>query len=229
MTAYESTTTPGMLRRAIQADAERSTAAYETTTTRLQSSGLNTCALVEDLLPLYIDGEVSPATHDMMVEHLAQCEHCAGYLAGAQSVRGQLRRDQSARVAVVANDRQAQQAMSSLQRLIYTAMLLGVSMAALLISGALWSEMHGAGQAIGIFLALMSFAVLGLIALRQPTMSMARWALLSAGSILGCISISSIVFTRDYGFGSSPTPFFGLIFTLVSVALIRYALVSKQP
>lgn len=226
MSAYESTTIPNRLGRGMHAEGERTTSAYETTTTRLQSPPLNTCALVEDLLPLYMDGEVSPVTHDMMVEHLAQCEHCAGYLAGAQSARGQLRRDQVARSAVVANDRQAQHAMSSLQQLIYTSVIVGVSLVALVIGGGLWSDMRGAGQAIGIFLALVSFSVLGLVALRQPAMSMVRWLLLSAGAILGCISITSIVFVSNE---ASPTPFFGLIFTLVSVALIRYALVPKRP
>ncbi len=54
------------------------------------------CALVQDLLPLYIDNEVSPESHDRIATHIAQCERCAGYLAGARSVRAQLQRDQRA-------------------------------------------------------------------------------------------------------------------------------------
>jgi len=52
------------------------------------------CALVQDLLPLYIDNEVSPESHARIAIHIAQCERCAGYLAGARSVRAQLLRDQ---------------------------------------------------------------------------------------------------------------------------------------
>ncbi len=67
-------------------------AAYESTTVRLDPS--KTCVLIEDLLPLYMEGEVSPGSRDMIVEHLAICERCAGFLAGAQSVRAHLRRGQ---------------------------------------------------------------------------------------------------------------------------------------
>lgn len=52
------------------------------------------CALVQDLLPLYIDNEVSPESHRRIANHIAHCERCAGYLSGARSVRAQLLRDQ---------------------------------------------------------------------------------------------------------------------------------------
>lgn len=48
------------------------------------------CALIEDLLPLYLEGEVSPGSRDAIVEHLAACERCAGFLAGAQNARARL-------------------------------------------------------------------------------------------------------------------------------------------
>ena len=70
------------------------TRAYEETTTRFHSQELGACALVQDLLPLYLEGEVSPGSRDLITEHLARCERCAGFLAGAQSMRVQLRRDQ---------------------------------------------------------------------------------------------------------------------------------------
>jgi hypothetical protein len=54
------------------------------------------CALVQDLLPLYLDNEVSPESHARIATHIAQCERCAGYLAGARSVRAQLVRNQQA-------------------------------------------------------------------------------------------------------------------------------------
>ena len=223
MSMYESATTPGSLRRTVEIDSERSE--YETATTRLQPHAFTPCALVEDLLPLYIDGEVGPASRELMAEHLAQCDHCAGYLAGAQSARNQLRREGGARAAVVANDRQAQQAVSSAQRMIATLAMVGLALLSLLISGMLWSQMWRAGQAISIFMALLSFGVVSLVALRRPTLSMPRWILLSSSSILGCISVCSMVFAVE---DSSPTRFFALIFTLVSVALLRHALVSSR-
>ena len=66
--------------------------AYESTTVRLDPH--KTCILIEDLLPLYMEGEVSPGSRDMIVEHLAVCDRCAGFLAGAQSVRSHLRHGQ---------------------------------------------------------------------------------------------------------------------------------------
>jgi predicted anti-sigma-YlaC factor YlaD len=63
---------------------------------REPESDLNDCALVQDLLPLYLDHEVSPESHARIANHIAQCERCANYLAGARSMRVQLLRDQQA-------------------------------------------------------------------------------------------------------------------------------------
>jgi predicted anti-sigma-YlaC factor YlaD len=57
--------------------------------------------LVQDLLPLYIEGEVSSGSRHFIVEHLGQCQRCAGFLAGAQSVRAQFRREHEQRAAAV--------------------------------------------------------------------------------------------------------------------------------
>lgn len=51
------------------------------------------CALVQDLLPLYLDDEVSMDSRALIAAHLNECPHCAGFLAGARSVREQLRRE----------------------------------------------------------------------------------------------------------------------------------------
>ena len=51
------------------------------------------CALVQDLLPLYLDDEVNPRSRAMIVAHLNECAHCAGFLAGARSTREQLGRE----------------------------------------------------------------------------------------------------------------------------------------
>lgn len=76
----------------------------ETITTNLRSQELGACALIQDLLPLYLEGEVSPGSRDMITEHLAGCERCSGFMAGAQTVRTQLRRDQLQRTESVRQD-----------------------------------------------------------------------------------------------------------------------------
>ena len=40
---------------------------------------MSNCSIVRDLLPLYLDGETSPETSDMIREHLAECEECRRY------------------------------------------------------------------------------------------------------------------------------------------------------
>lgn len=97
--------------------------AYETTTSRLIQQELGACALIQDLLPLYLEGEVSPASRDLIGEHLSRCEHCAGFLAGARSVREQLRRESALRETSVERDHTARQAIVIGQRRV---MALGV-------------------------------------------------------------------------------------------------------
>jgi hypothetical protein len=84
---------------------------FQSTTTRLARQELGACTLIEDLLPLYIEGEVSPSSRDLIVEHLARCERCAGFLAGAQSVRAQLRRENTQRAAVITDKLPEQRAI----------------------------------------------------------------------------------------------------------------------
>lgn len=61
---------------------------------RLPHAEIPGCALVQDLIPLYLDGEVTPESHTLMANHLQQCERCSGYLAGARSVRSQILSEQ---------------------------------------------------------------------------------------------------------------------------------------
>lgn len=65
------------------------TDAYTQSTQRIAVEHTD-CALVQDLLPLYLDNEVSPESHARIADHITQCERCASYLAGARSVRSQL-------------------------------------------------------------------------------------------------------------------------------------------
>jgi predicted anti-sigma-YlaC factor YlaD len=85
--------------------------AFETTTSRLVQQELGACALIQDLLPLYIENEVTPASRDLIAEHLAHCERCAGFLAGARSTREQLHRESMLRETSVVHDRAARQAI----------------------------------------------------------------------------------------------------------------------
>ena len=64
-------------------------------------SDFRPCALVQDLLPLYNEGEVSPDSRELIVDHLAWCERCAGFLAGAQTVRAHLQRAQRVQGATI--------------------------------------------------------------------------------------------------------------------------------
>jgi hypothetical protein len=99
--------------------------ASETTTSRLVQQELGACALIQDLLPLYIENEVTPTSRDLIAEHLAHCERCAGFLAGARSTREQLHRDSMLRETNIAHDRAARQAIVGGQRQVM-AVVLGV-------------------------------------------------------------------------------------------------------
>jgi hypothetical protein len=92
--------------------------AYETATTRLVQQELGACALIQDLLPLYVEGEVSPGSRDLIVEHVAHCDRCAGYLAGTQHALTQLRRDRTLHVATLERDAPNRQTVSARQRLV---------------------------------------------------------------------------------------------------------------
>jgi putative zinc finger protein len=89
---------------------------YETATTRLVHQELGACALIQDLLPLYMEHEVSASSRDLIAEHLARCERCAGYMAGARSMREQLQREGTLRASQATQDHATQQAIALGQR-----------------------------------------------------------------------------------------------------------------
>src|SRR3954454_20170992 len=92
--------------------------AYESTTSRLLKQELGACVLIQDLLPLYVEGEVSSGSRDLIVEHVARCERCAGYLAGTQNALTQLRRDRTIHIATLARDTPNRQTVTTGQRMI---------------------------------------------------------------------------------------------------------------
>jgi Putative zinc-finger len=86
-------------------------ASYESATTRLVQQELGACALIQDLLPLYMEDEVSPGSRELIAEHLARCERCEGFLAGARSMHAQLRREGTLRASTAARDQATHQAV----------------------------------------------------------------------------------------------------------------------
>lgn len=84
---------------------------HETTTTRLAQQEFGECVLIQDLLPLYLDNEVSEGSRATIAEHLTRCERCAGFLAGARSMRMQLRGEGSLRQNHAAHDAATRQAV----------------------------------------------------------------------------------------------------------------------
>lgn len=127
---------------------------YESTTTRIALPTSATCTLVQDLLPLYLEGEVSSSSRDLIVEHLGHCERCAGYLAGAQSVRGQLRRDLAQRKVATVASAPEQRSLRLGQRL-----LVGGMTIALCVIGGLASI----GMAHGITIDSTGLMMFGLV------------------------------------------------------------------
>jgi hypothetical protein len=63
-----------------------------------------------------MEHEVSDSSRDLIGEHLARCERCAGYMAGARSMREQLRREGALRAGQAAQDRATRQAIALGQR-----------------------------------------------------------------------------------------------------------------
>jgi predicted anti-sigma-YlaC factor YlaD len=135
--------------------------AYETTTARLLQQELGACALIQDLLPLYVEGEVSPGSRDLIVEHVARCDRCAGYLAGTQNVLTLLRRDRTIHVATLERDTPNRQTLTARQRLVTAIAVLTTYGGGLIASVALANLMLDGPDAAAFFVGL----VLGLASL----------------------------------------------------------------
>ena len=112
--------------------------AYESATARLLPSEHVACALIQDLLPLYIEDEVSPDSRSLIAEHVAGCERCAGYLAGTQSALAQLHRDRTAHLTTLARDTPNRRGMDGSQRIVTAIATLTMYGAGLIASLLLW-------------------------------------------------------------------------------------------
>ena len=84
---------------------------YESTTRRIHEEQPGLCALIQDALPFYIENELSPEARAYVDAHVAACDRCASFLAGAQSVRGYVRRETAQRRVTRDQDWRARQAI----------------------------------------------------------------------------------------------------------------------
>ncbi|MDQ2998463.1 MAG: zf-HC2 domain-containing protein, partial [Chloroflexota bacterium] len=112
--------------------------AYESTTARLAQHELGACVLIQDLLPLYIEGETSPGSRDMIVEHVARCERCAGYLAGTQNTLTQLRHNHTTHITTLKRDTPNRQMLAGGQRIVTAIAVLTTYSGGLLASMLIW-------------------------------------------------------------------------------------------
>jgi predicted anti-sigma-YlaC factor YlaD len=93
------------------------------------------CALIQDLLPLYLDNEISRDSYSVIAEHLTTCDHCVGFLSGARTVRDMLRREQQVRKDIVASDYQDQGTIVASRRMFMTTIAVVVITVAALVIG----------------------------------------------------------------------------------------------
>lgn len=177
--------------------------ANETITTELRSQELGACALVQDLLPLYLEGEVSPGSRDLITEHLAGCERCAGFMAGAQTVRAQLRRDQIQRVESARQDTPRRGAVLLWRELLAGGMAMLLCLPGGVAAAAVGSGLRSGGEEllVGMFVATMvCAALLGLARILGPLTS-ARLSALFGGVALGG---GGVIMLMIFGAGGSP-------------------------
>ena len=116
---------------------------YESATRRIHEEQPGLCALIQDALPFYIDNELSAEARAYVDGHVETCERCASFLAGAQSVRGYVRRETAQRRVTRDQDRRAQQAIGrGRQQLLVIALLCAFVLVAPIvacISGTYWA------------------------------------------------------------------------------------------
>lgn len=188
---------------------------YETVTTRLAQQELGACALIQDLLPLYIEGEVSPSSRDLIVEHLARCERCAGFLAGAQTALVQLRRDTAAQTSIVQHSQPEQQQLASGQGLLrfiaaFVICVVGGFGALLLSLGLRYGS--GGSVLVGVLLGLGGFGALAALAQYSARMSIARWFGLTLCCLTAVMPAMLVISLR----GPSPVALPAIVLALLS-------------
>jgi hypothetical protein len=190
--------------------------AYESTTIHMSRPETGTCALVQDLLPLYMEGEVSPGSRDVIVEHLAQCERCAGFLAGTQSARAQLRRDAAQHAQIIQRDQPARRALSINQRRVML-----FAMLALCALGGGGSPLLAFGLAdggpgpffVGMLVCLACFGGLVALARRYSPMTSLRWFSLVTSCLVGAFGAALITLPPE-----APPKMAGMVLAFIGLA-----------
>ena len=102
-------------------------------TRRLGSETQGVCALVQDMMPFYMEDDVSAQSRLFIDEHLETCDRCASFLAGGRSVQEHLRRDTTLRSDVLARDTSAQDVAITGRRQLWGFTLIGAGFAALVV------------------------------------------------------------------------------------------------
>jgi len=170
---------------------------YESTTRRMPQPDLGACTLIQDLLPLHLEGEVSPRSRDLIVEHLAHCEHCAGFLAGAQSVRAQLRRDGQPRTPTVASSPPQPIPASDHKVLLVIGV---VTTCVFAIVGNLMLQNPFArndSRSIGLIIVLLCLGALGLLGRTRGMWTVARATTLGITYLIGCAAAMLLRFVEQ--------------------------------
>ncbi len=198
---------------------------YESVTTRLAQQELGDCALIQDLLPLYAEGEVSPASRELIGEHVARCERCAGYLAGTQHRLAQLGRERAAHSATLARDTPNRRALAGGQRLVTAIALLTTYATGLAASLLIWRSFEQGdglpGLLLGSALGLATLlALLALASSRSPLTLTRVLALL--GSCAAAAGSSPLMLTNDGG------PVLGILVWILAFAGVWVA-VAQPP
>jgi predicted anti-sigma-YlaC factor YlaD len=201
--------------------------AYESTTVEMPHQEYGTCALIQDLLPLYLEGEVSPGSRDTIVEHLARCERCASYMAGAQSVRAQLGRERAQRVDVVARDQPARQTVLSGRRLAMMIATLALCALGGVASVLVWSgltELVGpTALPVGMIMGSVSFAILAMLAQRGAPFSFGR--LVPIGAVCGLGAFAAVQMAMS---NNSAIKLLGMVLAVAAVAGAWLAIVPER-
>jgi predicted anti-sigma-YlaC factor YlaD len=201
--------------------------AYESITTEMPHQEFGSCALIQDLLPLYLEGEVSPGSRDTIVEHLARCERCASYLAGAQSVRAQLGRERAQRVNAIARDQPARQAVASGKRLVMMFATLALCTLGAVASVLVWVGMTDhvgpTPLPVGVVLGGVSFTCLAALAQRGAPFSFGRLAPIAALCGLGAFAAMLIAEANN-----SVIKLLGMILAVAAVAGVWLAVVPER-
>ena len=202
--------------------------AYESTTARLAQQELGACVLIQDLLPLYVEGEVSPGSRDLIVEHVARCERCAGYLAGTQSALAQLRRDRTVHIATLARDLPNRSALAGGQRLVAAIALLTTYGGGLVGSVLIGHTASGHGNPLELLLGLGlgSISLVALFALARSRGSVTLQRVLALLGSCGVALFGSIALVAN---GHGGELMIGFLLWLLGLAGVWAAVLQRPP